>query len=877
MRGTATPFLTCGEEIRSDDIGAKPNLQGIDWLEVHTEPDADNQFVLAVHFVRKRAPATAADLTSFIDSLVTHPERVRIEGGQRVRDPRLAPGGLSRVGDELRVRVSQRGDFSTYVLRIVDQRVDPAANEVAFSFKAGCPSRFDCRPLQECPPEPRAEPEIDYMARDYSSFRQALLDYLPTIAPEWTERHEADLGIALVELFAYAGDQLSYHQDAVATEAYLETARRRISVRRHARLVDYSMHDGASARAFVHVTVDEGVAARRFGTLPRGSQFLTRIMKPLRDRRPPHPTVIDPTRPPRELDDARAASGAVFETLEPAELCYRLNELRIYTWDRRECCLPRGTTELHVRGDVAYEPPTRGDRWRLTAGSYLLLEEVRGAPDGLPAAADPRHRQVVRLVAAERATDPLHPGIDLTRLVWHTADALSFPLCLSARDRFGDLYEDAGVARGNMVLADHGQTLEPEWHPDDPLWLSAPTTAPPPRGIEVGGRPYRFRLSEGPLSMRIPMPEDRPGAPTSARQLLAGDPHDARPQAELAVGTTRQNVLRYTPAREILLTGTASTTAVATETDERGRATMRFGDDVSGMAPADESFIGTTYRIGVGRSGMVGAEALAHVIPRAVGSVFDRLTNPLVPPPTADVDITGVRNPAPAWGGIDPEPIGEVKRLAPDAYRAVSKRAVTEPDYAAAAQLLPEVQSAVATFRWTGSWHTVYLTVDPRGTTELSADLRARVLDHVARYTQTGYDLELNAPIYVALELDIKVCADREHFRADVEAAVLRTLSSRALPSGGTGFFHPDRFTFGQPLYLSALYAAIEAVDGVDSATVLRFSRATDADPAPTRPITAQNVDRGLIPAARLEVLRCDNNPSLPENGVLRVFMGGGK
>ena len=59
------------------------------------------------------------------------------------------------------------------------------------------------------------------------------------------------LGIALVELFAYAGDHLSYYQDAVGTEAYLDTARRRTSVRRHVRLVDYPMHDGCNARAWV--------------------------------------------------------------------------------------------------------------------------------------------------------------------------------------------------------------------------------------------------------------------------------------------------------------------------------------------------------------------------------------------------------------------------------------------------------------------------------------------------------------------------------------------------------------------------------------------------------------------------------------------------
>ena len=43
--------------------------------------------------------------------------------------------------------------------------------------------------------------------------------------PDWQERHVPDIGVALVELLAYVGDYLSYYQDAVATEAYLETAR----------------------------------------------------------------------------------------------------------------------------------------------------------------------------------------------------------------------------------------------------------------------------------------------------------------------------------------------------------------------------------------------------------------------------------------------------------------------------------------------------------------------------------------------------------------------------------------------------------------------------------------------------------------------------
>ena len=114
-------------------------------------------------------------------------------------------------------------------------------------------------------PEPlrptRAEPTLNYLARDYESFRQLLLDRLALLMPDWREQHAADVQMALVELLAYTGDRLSYQQDAVATEAYLATARRRISIRRHARLVDYRLHEGCNARAFVRLHVEQDSVA----------------------------------------------------------------------------------------------------------------------------------------------------------------------------------------------------------------------------------------------------------------------------------------------------------------------------------------------------------------------------------------------------------------------------------------------------------------------------------------------------------------------------------------------------------------------------------------------------------------------------------------
>jgi hypothetical protein len=124
--------------------------------------------------------------------------------------------------------------------------IDPLLAAVDFSFKVECPTEFDCQSSCNCPPTDRPSLDLDYLARDYASFRRLLLDRITALSPEWRERHAPDLGIALVELIAYAADYLSYRQDAVATEAYLGTARKRVSVRRHARLVNYPMHEAAT-------------------------------------------------------------------------------------------------------------------------------------------------------------------------------------------------------------------------------------------------------------------------------------------------------------------------------------------------------------------------------------------------------------------------------------------------------------------------------------------------------------------------------------------------------------------------------------------------------------------------------------------------------
>src|SRR5580692_5318046 len=253
------PNLSCREERRREDVRAA-SLFGLDYVEVVDE----QQLTLNVFFLGK-APQKIQQ------------SNVVLTGGRRIRDVQIKSITVKRqpdptLDDYLEIRVNKAGDFSNYTISLVNvvngqpttdpmPGFDPRYNQVCFSFNASCPTDLDCKGPCTCPPPQRTQPDIDYLSKDYESFRQLILDRMALIMPAWTETHEPDLGIMLVELLAYVGDYLSYYQDAVATEAYLRTARQRISVRRHARLVDYLMHEGCNARAWICVKTDADVTA----------------------------------------------------------------------------------------------------------------------------------------------------------------------------------------------------------------------------------------------------------------------------------------------------------------------------------------------------------------------------------------------------------------------------------------------------------------------------------------------------------------------------------------------------------------------------------------------------------------------------------------
>jgi len=804
--------MYCPDETRKALVRAEGSLNGIDYVEVldqATPSGSPRQQTLLVRCLR---PVGGLDQ-----------DNLRIDGGVRVTNiglewafpgdsPDLAVqldpdeaellaliGQLEDLDRLLVVRTDRPGDFSTYVLRVsqsslVDEAppgFDPLLAATPFAFKIECPSDFDCEPVQAGPAPGAPEAAIDYLAKDYASFRQLMLDRLAVVMPEWTERNLADLGVALVEVLAYAADHLSYFQDAVATEAYLDTARRRISVRRHARLVDYFIHDGANARAWVCFTVAPQSDADG-ATLPAGTRLLSR-------ESPGEPVV--------------------FETVHDVRVRASGNSIPFYTWGDPNCVLSVGATRATLVG---------GGELGLASGDTLVFEEVLGTESGRAVDADPAHRHVVRLnVQPVIRADPL-TGTTVLDISWYVQDALPFQLSLREFSNGA-----ASVARANVALADHGRTFA-----DEPL--------DPPR-VPATER-YRPVLRQVGLTQRSPYVHDE-ARRASAAEATIQDPRTVAPDIVL-VGEGEM----WLPRRDLLASDRFGPEFVV-EIEEDRSAHLRFGDDVLGRAPAAGASFSATYRVGNGSAGNVGAGSIARVVSHLAG-------------------ITAVRNPLTAKGGTDPEPLDQVRLYAPQAFRT-QERAITAADYGIAAQRHPEVQRAAATRRWTGSWYTMFVTVDRLQGRSVDSAFESDMRAHLERFRLAGHDLEIDAPRFVPLDIALTICVAPGFYRSIVKQALLERFSSVDLPSGQRGFFHPDNFTFGQPVFLSQIVAAAMATPGVYW---------VDADDTPPKPNRFQRwgqpargeVAAGRISMGRLEIARLDNDLNRAENGRIDFLMQGG-
>ena len=441
-------------------------------------------------------------------------------------------------------------------------------------------------------------------------------------------------------------------------------------MRRHARLVDFAVDDGAAAETFVHVTV-----------APNAS-----------------PVTVD--------------GGSVAVDVSASDLAFTLEadlaadarraEIPIYDWGEAACCLSAGATECMLVRPLAADP--LGDAW-LAPGDLIVFEVVDPDDEArhaswarrlqlwpTDAGGDPRFRaplpsrvaQVVRLTEVAPFADPLlGAGLALYRVRWAPDDALARPYPVGVDTSTGAA--EVTVARANLVPAHHGRLVDgppgttlaqrlPDWaDPEDapPSELSLVAAGSPGRGRSAGGAGLSIAPARAP---------DRPEPA----------PHRLDVSVLLPSGLT-------VPAARLgsLLDARPGEYAFVVDPEEQEPPILRFSTGVVGQAPPLGSLVSAAYEVGGGTRGNVAANAL--------GLLEQNTAVPGQPPSWQTVAGVTVRNPVAASGGVDPMPLDDVRRDAPEAFAAEPRRAVLPADHAAAvATTARRARDRAA--RWAGSW-----------------------------------------------------------------------------------------------------------------------------------------------------------------------------
>jgi hypothetical protein len=795
------------------------SLNGIDFVEVAN----DQQTVLHVHFLNDVPLSGTLSATPTIDG----GESIRTVAVNAVND--TTDWALDGNHLVLYLTVLAPGDFSNYTLRLQSTKLDPFFAEADFSFKARCPSDLDCKaPTPLCPPEQADVPPINYLAKDFLSFRQALLDFSAFRYPEWQERSEADFGMMFLETLSALADDLSYTQDRIAAEAALDTATQRRSVVRHTRLVDYEPQPATAARVMLQFDVDDAAPP-----IPRGLRFS--------GQGPDGTPIVFET-------------GIGLSDINLYEVSSKWNRqqpsgpvgMQPYFWDNSQRCLKAGATEM----------------WLLGTGLGFFKDQVLSIETIADSPADPPIRELVRLVDpasvdSPQSYDPLFPGppappSPVTRIVWRQEDKLKFNHDLTTDSRG----TPRTIVVGNLVPATQAMVqtesfaIPPSAMPDLPLAI---VRTGPNNTCDAPAVQYLYTLQNAPVAWLQPDDPSQQPLPEILLTTRGAAESEASWRFLRRLLDTQHFDNAFTlEAARFARVGRNSDGSSQYDYDGDAGDTIRFGDGTFGAIPLEGTVFDVIYRVGRGALGNVAADSITRIDAARPGAGVMAVTNPL-----------------PATGGADAEPLDRVRRLAPQEFRAKSFRAVRPEDYQAGAQTLSWVQRAGTAFRWTGSWLTVFTTADPLGSEQITVGQRIELINLLNRYRIAGYESYVPEANYVSLDLAIEVCAQPDAFRGEVNAAVLTALSAAGPASGANEFFNPDHFTFGQPLERSDLEASIQNAPGVAGVTCVRYR---------VRNRTAGLAEMpDVVAVASNEIIRCDNDPSFPEHGTLNITIRGGK
>lgn len=774
----------------------------------------------------------AAIDTAIQNNTLTPTQVFPISGGTRIKSGNET--GQVKVeqviylgGNQMRLKVAPIGDYSTYILRAVygvasDQKFDPVFAELDFKFRPGC-FNVNCAPTGDKGKPAPIEPSIDYLAKDFASFKHVMLNAMRAGA-QWQPTSEADFDQVLIDLISADADELSDFQDRVMNEAYFGRARKRVSLARHARLMDYHIHQGNQASTWLALIVDAAIILTSDFCVWTGEKW-------------------------------QDSEAVIFKASHSQACKPELNRLDLYDWSGLVTALEAGATQADIALPASMDAVSNSNDANTLSGwlcssdyRYLLIEEKRNPETGNERGRDTNARQLVQLLEGNFAAESLYdPSADrwFVRVYWRREDALQRRYCFIA-------YCDGAVVTG--ISAFHGNLLQVSHGRPHRTTFQAPGT--PLAGINASAilktdAAYFENTRWGMLCT----------IPNTPLAYLNTEPGGEKPV--FTTLTVKVNGVQWDEQNDLIESETNDQHFIV-ETDELGISRVRFGRAPNGLAPSFDATIECTYQVSRSSSGNIGADALIS---------FDPLTA---------AGVSACWNPFDVTDGRDPELPAEIIRRAPEAYRQRQLRAVALSDYIKRAEELPGVAHAQARYAWTGSWRTVRVAIDPQGTTDLSEQLRKTIEGHLDAVRLIGEDLEVRPAQYVALDIKLKLCAKNEFWPEDLSAELAREFSDGYTSDGRSGFFHPDLWTFGQTLYASQLIGRAMAVTGIERVLLVSIRRWNTGFGPSTAEITIDPTDLpdmalDAYSVTPLEIIRVANDPSHMEYGRIQFDIRGGR
>jgi baseplate J-like protein len=810
-------------------------------------------------------PAFAWLDVEFFNSIALSPlpakEQFLVEGGIRrtagavaVTEVHASPDGNPAA---LRLKLAPLGDYSTYILSARLGAMDPLFNRLQFKFRPGC-FNLNCAPEKAPAPPAGRGPAIDYLARDYDSFRHVLMAAMSARVRGWAPSSEADLDQVLIDLIAARADELADAHDRVLNERSIATARQRVSLARHARLLDYHIHQGNQASTTVAVQV---AAQTDLPSLP-GEAWLVHNGRAWNA----HDAVLF------ALFERPSGQGRPWRRRVFAEL----SDLRLYTWEDAVSALAKGATSADLTiGALTSEASAKRLRDLLLGAApeqtgapadvdasveRLLIEEVLNPASGTGNGRDLRRRQLLRLVPgparAEAMQDPVS-GQWFCRVRWIDADALRENFCFVV-DCGGSMQRDVSRFFGNLVDVTQGRPRETTFFPpgaplpaaDDAAVIATRAAHWTPLTRQRGARDE----AAGTLAR---LPRDATIGPLAYQASEPGG--ETPPRSTLVVRL--QGFDRPWDERIDLIESDGTEEHYVVETDERQESRIRFGDGVNGAPLPTGAIIRCRYQSGQGIAGNIGADTLRGSTAPAVQKVW---------------------NPLDVVDGREPEPRDEIVRRAPEAYRRRQRRAVTLEDYAREAERVEGVSHARARYAWCGSWRAVQVVIDPVGGGVPGPQLIERLAAALDAVRLIGDDVEIRAAAYVPLDIKLVLCAHPAYWIEDLRAELAAEFSDGYTADGRAGLFHPERWSFGQSLYASQLIGRALQVQGVDRVlrvSMRRFNPGTGGGLVTVQVAAADLPEsvRGRLDIGAFEIPVVANDPDRLERGRIAFDIRGGR